>query len=127
MKRSPKRRRCSHDPVTFKTGRRFLIALVLLSWCCSAVFAGDEFAAWQALSLKYLDTKTVDLVFYGEQRESFEPRRFGGYLLSQQMKFPLHPNLKGGINYTYIGSRTKKSDELMTTQRAELDHRPAGF
>jgi hypothetical protein len=87
-------------------------------------FASDEFASWQALNLKYLDTRYVDLVFYGEVRESFEPSRFGGYLLSQQMKFALHPNLSGGINYTFISSPARKTDHLQDTHRAEFELTP---
>jgi Protein of unknown function (DUF2490) len=110
--------------MNLKTRCRFLIALVLLSPCCSPVFASDEFASWQALNLKYLDTRYVDLVFYGEVRESFEPSRYGGYLLSQQMKFALHPNLGGGINYTFISSPARKTDHLQDTHRAEFELTP---
>jgi hypothetical protein len=84
----------------------------------------DETAAWQALNLKYLDTRYVDLVFYGEVRESFEPSGFGGYLLSQQVKFALHPNLEGGINYTFISLPAKKAGQYIDIQRAEFELTP---
>lgn len=98
----------------------FSLALMI----SSRGFAGDELATWQALNLKYLDTRYIDLVFYGEVRSSFEPSRFGGFLLSQQTKFDLHPNLGGGINYTFISSPARKTDHLQDTHRAEFELTP---
>ena len=81
----------------------------------------DEWATWQSLNLKYLDTRKLDLVFYSDWRSSLDPSRFGGYLASQQVKFELHPNLIGGVNYTFLSLPTKHSDELIETHRAECE------
>jgi hypothetical protein len=83
--------------------------------------AADEWATWQLLSLKYLDTRNFDLVFYGELRSSFKPSRFGGYLLSQQVKLDLLPNLGAGVNYTFLSLPSENSDELTDTHRAEFE------
>lgn len=90
----------------------------------TARLPADEFLGRQSLSLKYLDTRFIDLFLFAEARPGVDPERFDGYVLSQQAKFDLHPNLGAAINYTFLSVTSKNLDDLKDTHRAEFELNP---
>ena len=107
--------------------RTVCVAAVIVA-CPSLSFARDDFQYRQLLTVKVIDTKKIDLVFYNQLRLNQDAQNVNFYSVSPQLKFDLWKNLQLGLNYTYLNLKTFSaaagSDEFGLQQRIELEVNP---
>lgn len=77
----------------------FCLLTKLAGWC------GDDFGAWQTVSIKWLDTERVDLALTGQLRYRANAHELAGYLLSQKVTYQAHTNLDLAFACTWLPSK----------------------
>lgn len=80
---------------------------------------GDDFGAWQTVSIKWLDTERVDLALTGQLRYRGNAHELAGYLLSQKVIYQAHTNLDLSLAYTWLPSKNS-SGIWLDQHRLEL-------
>ncbi len=106
--------------------RALLVALCVL---LPARLARPDETKWVlAANLKYLDTKYVDLVGYGELHLSDSTPEPAQYLVSQRVPIDPWPFLGFSVNYTFLDQQVRNATDTAwswrQTQRAEFEVNP---
>ena len=100
-----------------------LLGMGALMGAMSAALA-DDFATWNGVSLKILDTEHVDLVTLGQVRLYNNSSELLQYALSQQVVVDLNRFLRTGVNYTFLPTRGSEGDDFIDQHRVELEFTP---
>jgi len=105
------------------------VLIVLFLFCLpTRGLAEDDFQYRQLLSLKVIDTKKVDLVFFNQMRLNHNAQDVSFYLMSPQLKFDFWKNLQLGLNYTHLNFKAFNAaagrEEFRFHHRLELEVNP---